>query len=344
MWRGHKTSWLTILLSAILVLGECLGPARASENAGRCCAELDARLEELASAVLGDTARNVKVQIYGQVNRAILFWKDGIDSKASFIDNNTSSTRLGIIGEGTVRPGLTVGSRFEMEFIWPASSEISDPKNLTHDESLTGYAVRQAYGFISDERLGTLTFGHQWSASGLITIINLGSQMNDAALHYNNAFSLGLKLSGGIFTDLKWGQIAESVDVMRGEYLRYDTPSLFGFVVSASVGLTDAWDVALRYEANGEAFRFAGGIGYRSDREKLLNEFRGAASLLHHPSGLYVTLAGAQRDDELSSIIAQPPSYFGYAQAGIIRKWIPYGNTRFMATWAFTKTSKLASC
>src|SRR5215467_11305288 len=327
MWRGHKASQLTILLSAVLGLVTSLVPARASENANNCCAELDARLEEFSSAILGDPARNVKVQIYGQVNRAILFWKDGIDSKASFVDNNASSTRLGLIGQGTIRPGLTVGSRFEMEFVWPSSSEIFDPKNVMHDEALTGYAVRQAYGFISDERLGTLTFGHQWSASGNLTTINLGSQMNDAALHYNNAFSLGLKLAGGIFTDLKWGQIAESVDVLRGEYLRYDTPSLFGFVLSASVGLTDAWDVALRYEANGEAFRFAGGIGYRGDPEKLLNEFRGAASLLHHASGLYTTLAGAQRDDELSSIIAQPPSYFGYAQAGISRKWFAYGNT-----------------
>jgi len=69
------------------------------------------------------------VQIYGQVNRAILFWKDGIDSKTSFVDNNTSSTRLGLIGEGAIRPGLTVGSRFEMEFVWPSSSEIFDPQN-----------------------------------------------------------------------------------------------------------------------------------------------------------------------------------------------------------------------
>src|SRR5262245_6566801 len=239
MWRGHKASRLTILLSAILGLATSFEPARASENASKCCAELDARLEELASAVLGDTARNVKVQIYGQVNRAILFWKDGIDSKASFVDNNTSSTRLGLIGEATVRPGLTVGSRFEMEFVWPSSSEIIDPKNVTHDEALTGYAVRQAYGFIGDERIVTLTFGHQWSASGNLTIINLGSEMNDAALHYNNAFSLGLKLSGGIFTDLKWGQIAESVDVLRGEYLRDDRPRLFGFVISDSVWVTD---------------------------------------------------------------------------------------------------------
>ena len=66
MWRGHKASQLTILLSAVLGLVTSFEPARASENATKCCAELDARLEELASAILGDTARNVKVQISGQ--------------------------------------------------------------------------------------------------------------------------------------------------------------------------------------------------------------------------------------------------------------------------------------
>jgi hypothetical protein len=315
------------LLLAILGGAAWLAPALAAENTANCCAELDARLEELASTVLDNALKDVKVQIYGQVNRAILFWKDGINSKFSFVDNNTSSSRLGLIGEGTIRPGLTVGARFEMEFVWPASSEIFDPGNVTHNQSLTGMAVRQAYGFINDDQLGIFSFGHQWSASGDLTIINLGSQMNDAAPHYNNAFDLGLKLAGGIFTDLRWGQLAENVDLLRGEYLRYDTPSLLGFVLSASIGATDAWDVALRYQADGEAFRFAGGIGYRDDREQLLSEVRSAASILHHPSGLYVTLAGALRDDELSSIIAQPPSYFWYAQAGISRMWLPYGNT-----------------
>ena len=304
-----------------------LAPVRAEDNASQCCAELDARVAELASAVLDNYVTGIKVQTYGHINRAILIWNDGINSKVSFVDNNTSSSRLGIIGEGTIRPGLTVGARFEMEFVWPSSSEIFDRSNITHDQSLTDVAVRQAYGFINDDRLGVVSVGHQWSASGDLTLINLGSQMNDAALHYNNAFSLGLKLAGGIFTDLKWGQLAENVDVLRGEYLRYDTPSLLGFMLSASVGVTDAWDVALRFHADGEAFRFVGGIGYRNDSENLLSEVRGAASLLHHESGLYVTLSGAQRDDDLSSVIAQPPSYFGYIQAGVSKMWLPYGNT-----------------
>jgi predicted porin len=325
--RRHKTFQLAILLSVVLAPVTRLAPARAEDNALQCCAALDARAAELASAVLDNYVTGIKVQTYGQINRALLIWNDGINSRVSFVDNNTSSSRLGIIGEGTIRPGLTVGARFEAEFVWPSSSEIFDPRNVTHYDSLTDVAVRQAYGFINDERLGMVMFGHQWSASGDLTLINLGSQMNDAALHYNNAFSLGLKLAGGMFTDLTWGQLAENVDVLRGEYLRYDTPSLFGFVASASIGATDAWDVALRYHADGEAFRFVGGIGYRNDSENLLRELRAAASLLHHDSGLYVTLAGAQRDDELSSIIAQPPSYFGYVQAGISKMWFPYGNT-----------------
>src|SRR5262249_5267900 len=154
-----------ILSFTTLAAIACLVPALASDNATKCCAELDARLEELASAVLDNYVHNVNVQIYGQVNRAILFWKDGIDSRASFVDNNTSSSRLGLIAQGTVRPGLTLGSRFEFEFVWPSSSEVFDPRNHTHDQSLTPGAVRQAYGFISDKHLGVLTFGHQWSAS-----------------------------------------------------------------------------------------------------------------------------------------------------------------------------------
>ena len=56
MWRGHKAFQLTRLLSAILGLVTFFEPARASENDTKCCAELDARLEELASTVLADAA------------------------------------------------------------------------------------------------------------------------------------------------------------------------------------------------------------------------------------------------------------------------------------------------
>lgn len=330
MSRGREAFRLASLLLAMLLPIAALAPTRASEIA-ECCADLDEKAAELESMVLRKGVSNASLQIYGQVNRAILFWNDGFDSRSRVVDNTTSSSRLGFIGQSKIRAGLAAGYRIELEFLFPASSEIFNPADVTHAQPLTNTAVRQVYGFVSDERLGSLSLGYQWSATGNLTIINLGSQMNDAALHYNNGFSLGLSLFGGIFSDLKWGQIAHSVDTLRGSYLRYDTPLLHGFVLSASAGEKDSWDVALRYQADGRAFRFAGGVGYRDDRDNLLREVKGAASLLHNTTGLYVSLAGGLRDDALSSIIGQPPSYFYYGQAGVSKNWLSFGNTTVYA-------------
>ena len=76
--------------------------------------------------------------------------------------------------------------------------------------------------------LGRLTFGQQSPATDDITLINLGSEMNDAALHYNNSFGIWLNIGSGYITDLKWGQIAHNVDSLRGVFVRYDTPLMGG--------------------------------------------------------------------------------------------------------------------
>jgi hypothetical protein len=47
-----------ILLCATLVSIACLAPAQASENASECCAALDAKIAELASAVLDNNVHD----------------------------------------------------------------------------------------------------------------------------------------------------------------------------------------------------------------------------------------------------------------------------------------------
>lgn len=269
----------------------------------------------------------VSLQVYGQVNRAVLLWDDSFDSRAAVVDNTTSSTRFGFIGQGKVKPGLLAGFRIELEAVMPASSEIYNEADVAHAHPLTDVALRQAYWYVSDATLGTLSVGHQWPATGTLTLINLGSQMNDAALHYNNAFSIGLSVAGGIFSDLKWGQIAHAVDTLRGEYVRYDAPALLGFVASASVGEENSWDVALRYQAERHDLRVAAGVGYRHDRTVPMTELKAGASVLHGPTGLYVSVAAALREDERTSIIDRPPAHFHYLQSGISRKWLAYGAT-----------------
>ena len=322
-YRGISLS-LILATSALLAAPD---PTHASKSATECCAELENRVAELEATALRKGGQKHSLQIYGQINRAILFWDDSFNSRASIVDNTTSSSRLGLIGQSKIQGQLSAGYRIEIECISPASSQIYNPADVTHAEPLTEVvALRQAYWHLSDERFGTLSVGHQWAATGTLTLINLGSQMNDAALHYNNAFSIGLSVAGGIFSDLKWGQIAHNVDTLRGAYVRYDTIPVLGFVLSGSAG-DDVWDAALRYQADWQGFRFAGGIGYRDDAAYRLSELKAAASLLHDQTGLYVTLAGSSRNDALSSISGRPPAYFHYAQAGVSKKWLRYGNT-----------------
>lgn len=121
-----------------------------------------------------------------------------------------------------------------------------------------------------------------------ITIINLGARMSDAALHYNNAFRLQFVPSANAphpFFNLKWGDLAHTIDSMRGNVVRYDTPTVRGFLLSAAAGEDDVWDVALRYADGPDWLRVAGGIGFMDNRELGVRDLRGSFSALHTTMG-----------------------------------------------------------
>lgn len=324
----RRTLRTVVLVFATIVLIGPLAGAGAAEDGADCCADLDARIAYLDATQPRKGTSATSLQIYGQINRAILFWNDSFDSRASIVDNSTSSSRLGFIGQGTVRPGLTIGYRVEFDFGVQASADTWNTSDATHwQPTVDTPRLRHAYWYVSDDRLGRVSLGHQSPATDDITIINLGSQMNDAAVHYNNAFNIRLAIAGGIFSDLKWGHIAHNVDSLRGNFIRYDTPPLLGFVLSAAAGDRDVWDVALRYSTQWRDFQFAAGVGYMDDKEDQYRDLKGSASLLHGPTGLYVSAAAGHRDDDVSTLSAHGQAYFHYVQAGISRRWLPFGAT-----------------
>lgn len=81
------------------------------------------RKTQLAAAVgaallVGGTAvqaQNLQVQLYGQVNRAVMNVDDGTNNKWFHVDGQPSSTRFGIQGTSQVAPGLRAGARIESE-------------------------------------------------------------------------------------------------------------------------------------------------------------------------------------------------------------------------------------
>jgi hypothetical protein len=309
------------LLAAILTIIVGFAPAQ-----GAAQGDLNERIAELEQTVPHAGSRELQLSIYGQVNRALLFWNDGFDSGTAGIDNHTSSSRFGFIGRAVFAPGWSAGYRLEFETPFPSSTEVFNGAGW--DLGLgNSFRVRQSYWDLTSKALGRIAVGYQSPATDDITLINLGSQLNDAALHFNNAFTIGLDLPGPpLATGLTWGQLAHTVDSFRDNFVRYDTPAMGGFMLSAAFS-NDVWDAALRYQKGGGGLRFAGGAGYMRDDAMRFEDVRGSASLIHDASGLYASVAGGWRRAAHAVPIEGDDARFHYVQLGIGRQWLASGKT-----------------
>ena len=140
----------------------------------------------------------------------------------------------------------------------------------------------------------------------------------------NNATT---QVAGATWTSAIRGH--ESWDTNRRNIVRYDTPALFGFTLSGAVGEDNFWDVALRYAGEFNGIRIAGGIGYLQDTkfnepnqkfdqagllcqntttqtatasqragncDTKVTDLKGSLSVLHTPTGLFVTGAAGKRE------------------------------------------------
>jgi hypothetical protein len=119
--------------------------------------------------------------------------------------------------------------------------------------------------------------------------------------------------------------------------VRYDTPLMKGLVLSAAAGDDGVWDVAARYQADWRPIRFAAGVGYMDNADRRFRDGRGSASLIHDPTGLYVSVAGGLRDDDISVLSANRLAHFHYLQLGISRQWLPFGKTTLYADYGLYK-------
>jgi hypothetical protein len=324
------------VLLAISHIGLVSVPAWGNDAATPCCAALDQLLSGLTVAPTGGENSGHTLRLYGQLNRAVMYWDDGRKSRTYAVDNETSSSRLGLVGTHRFVGELSAGYRIEIDSRVTSSSEVSsgDPWGDLSDGAIR---LRQANWYVEGSKLGRLAFGQQSPATDDITLINLGSEMNDAAVHYNNQFGIWLNLERGLISDLKWGQIAHNVDSLRGLFVRYDTPMIGGVILSAAWGEEDVWDVAARYQTKWSSLRFAAGIGYMDDPGRHFRDLRGSASLIHDPTGLYVSVAGGLRDDDISILTASGQAHFHYAQLGISKQWLPYGKTTLYADYGLYK-------
>src|SRR6476620_1741980 len=101
---------LLIGVAVVLFAGSFMQkPARAADLGGDCCADLEERIVELEATTVRKGNKKVSVTLYGQVNRAALFWDDGAEKNTYVVDNNYESSRFGFKGSAKTGFGDWVG-------------------------------------------------------------------------------------------------------------------------------------------------------------------------------------------------------------------------------------------
>ncbi len=310
---------------------------------GNCCADLEQRVAELEASTVRKGNRKVSLKISGQVNKMLLFWDDGSQSGTYVLDNSTSASRFRFKGSAAISPDLKAGFLLEFELNDAASREADQASSQNGAEALS---LRKSAAFLKSRTYGRLTIGHYSPATDDIILINYGGTSAAATADteaWNKGFVVGNSVNGN-----RWGHVLSGglgLDTRRGDVVRYDSPTLSGFKISAAWGDQDVWDVALRWKGAFGHFRVAAGIGYYSDegselvinglsRDVDLSEIKGSTSVVHVPTGLFLTGAylGRERDIVGGGSLADSRMY--YLQAGIKKRVLGLG-----ATTIFTEYS-----
>jgi predicted porin len=322
-----------LVAAAGLLLGAAITPAKAADLGGGCCADLEERVAELEATTARKGNRVVSLQIYGQVNKALMLWDDGVDSDAYIVDNEMSSSRIGLKGKARINSGLTAGYHIEFELKDASTQSVYNfhpdfgTKN-GDDGTADGLSLRQNYWYLKSDTLGRIAVGHQSTAADGAHEIVLSNSIRQSNILVGNSFRV--RYSNGDYGSTL-GEWASNLDAGRNDVVRYDTPTIYGFILSTSWGDNDYGDVALRFKKDFGAVRLAAAISYQWDDQDAVQTatfetLGGSISAMHVPTGLYASFQAANREYDSPTDWNEEKSFW-YVQAGIERKLLSCGAT-----------------
>jgi hypothetical protein len=205
----------------------------------------------------------------------------------------------------------------------------SDKVTQDNDEGIENeIAIRYNYVYIESETLGRISLGQASTATDGVNEVVLGNSLKNSDLHHGSSLEIQ-----GLGLQLK--EIAANLDGGRDDVVRYDSPSIYGFIVSASWGDNDYADVALRFKKEWNSIRVAAAIGYQWDSsndsspDDDFETLSGSVSVMHVPTGIYGAFAAGNREVDGT----EEDASFWYAQLGIEKKFLPYGSTTIYADY-----------
>ncbi len=284
-------------------------------------------------------ANGSTLRLYGQINKGVLQYDDGIDSETyGLIDNDNSGTRFGL-RYTQERDGWTFENVDEFKYAPYSSSNASilNDSPSSADYEFTNANIRKLDFTLKSDRYGKVWLGQGSMATDGIEEIDLSgtdvvaySSVADSAggqiIRFRNpALSFDQSLSGITIADA-----FTNYDGPRRVRLRYDTPSFHDLTFATSYGrnlLSDdsaireqnIADASLTYDHTFDTVELQAGVGYYW-QENSTHTWGASASALHAPTGLNLTLATGQDTGSGGS--------YWYGKLGVLRpKLISWGAT-----------------
>jgi predicted porin len=331
-----------IAFASALLGSAAIIPAQAADLGGGCCGDLEERIAELEATTARKGNRVVSLQIYGEITQGLLFWDNGDDSDVFVTDNDALGSVLGFKGEAQIKPGFKAGYKLEMQVQSASSSAVNEANN--GDDPSDNFSIRHNHFYIDSERWGRITLGQASTASDGAAQVGIANTLAVASPDQGTAFSPGGIAGAG----LTLGQYGSDFDGGRNDVVRYDSPTIYGFTASASWGDDDYWDIALRFAKEFNSVKVAAAIAYADDQtadadsvivndggiERELGgqytQVIGSVAVMHVPTGLFANFAAGEREYDDTDVTGS----FWFVQAGIERKWLPYGTTTVYGEYA----------
>ncbi|MCB1514486.1 MAG: porin [Hyphomicrobiaceae bacterium] len=337
------TPFLRLRLCAPVFLA-CLcatTPLYAADLGGDCCADLEERIAELEATTARKGNRKVSLSVSGHVNHAVLFWDDGHERNAYVVGNKNDQSNFSFTGDAEIAKGVRAGYAVTIRL----KDNLSDEVSQDSDDGEAGFVLWESYWFLESEKLGKLSVGQVSRVSDTAPENDLSeSGLPGYAGVQDMGGGFALRFRSGALSGLTLGDVYNHFNGDTANIIRYDTPSIAGFVLSASYGEDDIWDVGARYEGDFNSIKIAASIAYThaSDENGLDGSgdashetLVGSVAVLHEPSGLNALVAAGNRsyDDPVTDLdgIDRTPrdSHFIYAKLGWIAKLTNVGPTAF---------------
>jgi len=266
----------------------------------------------------------VKVTIYGQVNKALRVSSSGGDTEVDVVDNDGSSSRIGIRAVGKIDKDISIVGWHELEWQY-------NRRSATGAEGNSRIRARHVDLQISHKSAGQVHIGQGSIAGDAADLISLGGvgHVFGTAGHAAD----GTTATRGDETGVSRGWRSFKFFGARENRIMYVTPSIMGASIRLSYGQNDSFSAGLRYGGTpmGKGMRVMLWAGYRQDPNDHADgsgntdtSWGLSAGIAHAASG--ISVSGNYSAQRSQGSDARPTAWF--AELGWAGKLIDAGKTQ----------------